>query len=303
MKPPGQNPPELTPALRRASAAVERAESALRNFRGDALSGTYVRDSLIGGFWSPEVFEIFGLDRTETAPPLHVWATRLPRADFVRVTTAAQHAFWQRQPFDAEYNVRSRNGAHKILRSRALPVGGRFGRDFALAGIVTDITAEHHVRAALQDAAEELHRAFGAIGAPTSEPGPDGHSPSVAENGWKMARGGMSPFLMRRIVRLIEESLPAGMTVAEMARAAGLSVPWFSRVFKQVTGETPHQFLLRQRLQRARAALLNDSEKTIAAIAIESGFFDQAHLTRHFRRHYGTTPGSVLKQFAATRRP
>ncbi|MFE7620297.1 helix-turn-helix transcriptional regulator [Streptomyces sp. NPDC057496] len=55
-------------------------------------------------------------------------------------------------------------------------------------------------------------------------------------------------------------------------------------------GESPHQYVMQLRLERARQALLN-TNRPIADIAVEHGFADQSHLTRMMRRHTGTTPG------------
>ncbi len=292
--------------MRRAYEALERAEAALEQMRQSRQSGTYVRDTLSGGYWSPEVFEMFGLDRTEIAPPLHVWAEMLPGSDFSRVITAAQRAYQERRPFQAEYRIRLRNGAQRFLRSHALPVVEHLGHDFALVGVVTDVTAEIRAMTALRAAAGKLRRAisagesadgaaWGANGA-----GERDRATALDARAWKIARGGMAPFRLRRTLRLIEERLPAGISVAEMARETGLSATRFARVFKEVTGETPHQFLLRRRLERASAELFRASGRTIAEIAVESGFFDQAHFTRHFRKAYGTTPGEVLRRARRT---
>jgi AraC-like DNA-binding protein len=290
--------------VRRANEAIERAEAALADVKQNPLAGTYVRDTLSGGLWSPEVFEIFGWEKADQAPALDDWAPMLSRADYARVLAAARQAHRDRQPFDAHYSIQLRNGARKLLHSRALPVYGQFGRDFALVGIVTDITAEARVQAALRAAAKELRRTYAIMdGGETGTDADGGLKDSAADNSfWKVARGGMSPFKLRRVLRLIDERLPAKMSVAEMAREAGLSATWFARVFKHVTGDTPHQFLLRQRLDRANTALLNRSDKTLAQIAVEFGFVDQAHFTRHFRRKFGTTPGELLRQVSRLRR-
>ena len=75
-----------------------------------------------------------------------------------------------------------------------------------------------------------------------------------------------------------------------------MSESHFSRTFKHITGETPHQFALRLRLERASAALARSSSVGIASIAAECGFFDQSHFTREFRKKFGITPGEAVRR-------
>ncbi|MFH9353422.1 helix-turn-helix domain-containing protein [Kitasatospora sp. NPDC017646] len=66
----------------------------------------------------------------------------------------------------------------------------------------------------------------------------------------------------------------------------------FTRVFRASTGQSPHQYLVRLRLERARRALLT-TDTPIAAIAQLCGFADQSHLTRTMRLHSGLTPAGL----------
>ncbi len=79
------------------------------------------------------------------------------------------------------------------------------------------------------------------------------------------------------------------VSVAEMAAAVGLSESWFSCVFKQTTGKTPLQWQLGQRVELAKK-LLVETSLTLADIANQLGFSDQAHLTKVFRNTAGETP-------------
>lgn len=67
------------------------------------------------------------------------------------------------------------------------------------------------------------------------------------------------------------------------------SVPTQTLHFRQTTGESPHQFVLRQRIQRAQC-LLKERDMPLAHVALESGFANQSHLTQAFKRHLGLTP-------------
>jgi AraC family transcriptional regulator len=72
-----------------------------------------------------------------------------------------------------------------------------------------------------------------------------------------------------------------------------LSPAHFARAFKQTIGSPPHRFLLSLRLDRARR-LLERPEAQLSDVALGSGFADQAHFTRHFKRQFGVTPGTVV---------
>jgi AraC-like DNA-binding protein len=77
--------------------------------------------------------------------------------------------------------------------------------------------------------------------------------------------------------------------VAELAAAAGLSPAHFSRRFKAAFGESPHQYLLTRRLERA-AALLGATDWTVAAICFAVGAQGVGSFTTSFRRMFGMTP-------------
>lgn len=79
------------------------------------------------------------------------------------------------------------------------------------------------------------------------------------------------------------------LTVADMANAAMLSPAHFSREFRKAFGETPHQYLLTRRLQRA-AELLRHTDWTVADICMRVGLGSVGSFTTSFRRMYGMTP-------------
>ncbi|UXN70302.1 AraC family transcriptional regulator [Devosia neptuniae] len=81
------------------------------------------------------------------------------------------------------------------------------------------------------------------------------------------------------------------LSVAEMAGAVGLSESWFSTVFKQTTGKTPLQWQLEKRIELAKK-LLMESDLSVANIAAQLDFSDQAHLTKVFRHVAGGTPAA-----------
>jgi len=109
------------------------------------------------------------------------------------------------------------------------------------------------------------------------------------------AHGGLSAFAKRRVLELIEAALDARLTIERLAQEAGLSPTHFARAFKETMGRAPHQYLLALRLERARR-LLETTRATLSDIAQRTGFADQAHFTRLFKRVFGTTPGALARR-------
>ncbi|MBN8954974.1 MULTISPECIES: AraC family transcriptional regulator [unclassified Rhizobium] len=105
------------------------------------------------------------------------------------------------------------------------------------------------------------------------------------------ASGRLTQAQMNKLVSRVDDLRDHRLTVAEMARIVGLSESWFSNVFKQTTGKTPLQWQLAKRIDHAKK-LLVESNMTIAAVAAEIGFSDQAHFTRMFRQIAGDTPAA-----------
>jgi AraC-like DNA-binding protein len=83
------------------------------------------------------------------------------------------------------------------------------------------------------------------------------------------------------------------MTLADAAAVLDRSVPHLVRSFTRHHGLSPHAYVLGRRIEAARSRLLAGARP--ADVAVELGFHDQAHLTRHFRRHTATTPGRYAR--------
>ncbi|MGI3169825.1 helix-turn-helix domain-containing protein [Pseudooceanicola sp. C21-150M6] len=96
---------------------------------------------------------------------------------------------------------------------------------------------------------------------------------------------------MRKVTLRVEAAGGLRMSTAQMAEAVNLSASWFSLVFKNTTGMTPHQWQLDRRIGQARD-LLSTTQLSVADISDRLGFSDQAHLTRAFRQVVGETPAS-----------
>lgn len=95
--------------------------------------------------------------------------------------------------------------------------------------------------------------------------------------------------VLQQVVDYIDEHILENLNLAELAQLSGLSQSYFVRQFKKSTGMTPYQYVLNCRVERAKH-LLKQQQLTIAEVALRSGFKDQNHLTKIFRRFTGVTP-------------
>ncbi|MCU1356756.1 MAG: transcriptional regulator, AraC family [Acidimicrobiales bacterium] len=91
------------------------------------------------------------------------------------------------------------------------------------------------------------------------------------------------------------------LSVADLARAAGLSPAHFSREFRRTFGESPHQYLLTRRLERA-AALLRNTDRTVTEICFAVGLTSVGSFTTSFRRVHGSAPLAYRAAFPPPQR-
>jgi AraC-like DNA-binding protein len=103
-----------------------------------------------------------------------------------------------------------------------------------------------------------------------------------------------SPASIRMICELLHERLADPPSLSELAELAGQSQYALLRAFRAETGLPPHAYLNQVRVRRARALL--DDGMTPSDVAITTGFADQAHLTRHFKRVVGVPPGAYQRE-------
>jgi len=103
---------------------------------------------------------------------------------------------------------------------------------------------------------------------------------------------GLTNKKLKHVLDLIENDLSEDLPLKVLAHAAGLSEYYFLRMFKQSTGYTPHQYVINQRVERAKE-LLQKTDMSITEIAYLLGFSTPAHFTHHFRRKTGVTPSAI----------
>jgi AraC family transcriptional regulator len=102
-------------------------------------------------------------------------------------------------------------------------------------------------------------------------------------------RGGLGSARLRRIKELVDARMEDDLSLDDMAQSVGLSTAHFARMFRKSTGETPHQFVLRQRLERAKD-MLRAPDARVLDVAVACGFKTQQHFAQAFRDLWGVSP-------------
>lgn len=140
------------------------------------------------------------------------------------------------------------------------------------------------IRSALDDergtAEDSLRRASAILegigeGGPTKEP----------------ARGGLSPWQVRKVMCHIEAHLDRTIRNEDLASLVRLNPSHFGRAFRNSFGEPPHEYVIRRRVERAQGLMLS-TDASLSDIALDCGLADQSHLTRLFRRIVGESPSA-----------
>ena len=108
--------------------------------------------------------------------------------------------------------------------------------------------------------------------------------------------GGLAPTRLRRVVELVYARIEDEVTLDELAESAGLSTAHFSQAFHKSTGESPHRFVLRQRVERAKEMLLA-ADLRVLDVAVACGFKTQQHFARVFRQMCGASPTEYRQEF------
>ena len=109
-------------------------------------------------------------------------------------------------------------------------------------------------------------------------------------------RGGLGSARLRRIKEFVDAKMEDELTLREMAQSVELSRAHFARMFRKSTGESPHQFVLRQRIERAMTMLRADDARVVD-VAVACGFKTQQHFARVFRHVCGVSPTDYRLEF------
>jgi AraC family transcriptional regulator len=108
-------------------------------------------------------------------------------------------------------------------------------------------------------------------------------------------KGGLSRGHIREVLTYIDENIDKDIRLNELAALSGLSRFHFARSFRESLGETPYQFILKERIQRAKTLLLRP-EWNVRQIASAIGFADVSQFSKMFRKSTGATPTTWRRQ-------
>ena len=103
---------------------------------------------------------------------------------------------------------------------------------------------------------------------------------------------GLTHIQLKPVLDYIQTHLDRDLSLAELAQVINISPTYFASLFKQAMEITPHQYVIQQRVERAKTMLLK-TDLAIADIALQVGFSSQSHLTQQLKRLTGMTPKQV----------
>jgi AraC family transcriptional regulator len=107
---------------------------------------------------------------------------------------------------------------------------------------------------------------------------------------------GLPRYKLNQVVDYIAAHLDQNLELDDLAQQVGMSQFYFSRLFKQSLGTTPHQYVIQQRVERAKQ-LIQKGQLSLIEVALECGFANQGHLNRHFKRLLGVTPKEIARTY------
>ncbi len=103
---------------------------------------------------------------------------------------------------------------------------------------------------------------------------------------------GLTHTQSQQAIDYIHTYLNRDLSLTELASVVNISPNHFASLFKQAMGISPHQYVIQQRVERAKL-MLSKTDLAISDIAIQVGFSSQSHLTQQFKRVTGLTPKQV----------
>ena len=163
----------------------------------------------------------------------------------------------------------------------AIAGGAGIPRDAVMDRLVTAVAAalEIHIseQSRISRSIRDLHAVL------TAPPRPE------------ISSGGLTPWQMRKVRDFIDDRISEPIRTSELAAAVRLSTRHFTRAFNDSFGRTPRDYIILCRVERAKEMML-ESDTPLCQISLASGFTDQAHLSRLFRRCVGQSPGSWRRE-------
>ena len=123
------------------------------------------------------------------------------------------------------------------------------------------------------------------------------HKYSTHQQQIKNYKDGLSRYRLKKALCFIHAHLDSNLKLSDVAKEIDMSQYNFCRLFKKSTGVTPYQYVIQQRVEKAKRLLKEDLELSIADIALECGFTHQSHLNKYFRQSTKMTPNAYRKRY------
>ena len=115
-------------------------------------------------------------------------------------------------------------------------------------------------------------------------------------------RGGLPGFRLKRVLDFIGDNLAMELSLQQLAGIAGMSPHYFVELFKQSTGSPPHQYVLSQRIERAKEKLAGSGRGSVTEVGLEVGFQNPSHFARVFQKFVGVSPSRFQSEVREERR-
>lgn len=112
-------------------------------------------------------------------------------------------------------------------------------------------------------------------------------------------RGGLPGYRLKRVLDHIADNLAEDLSLSQLAAVAGMSPHYFAEMFRQSTGRAPHQYVLLQRIERAKQSL-RDPRRSVIEAGLDAGFHNPSHFARMFRKFVGASPSRFRSESLAS---
>jgi AraC family transcriptional regulator len=113
-------------------------------------------------------------------------------------------------------------------------------------------------------------------------------------------RGGLPGYRLKRVLDYIGDNLAEDLSLSQLSALVGMSPHYFAELFTKSTGQTPHRYVLTQRIVRAKEALCDPGRSVIEA-GLDAGFQNPSHFARVFRKFVGTSPSRFQSEVRSGR--
>ncbi len=125
----------------------------------------------------------------------------------------------------------------------------------------------------------------------------------IARHGTKnktLTKLGNEPHAVKRMRDYLDDNFADSISMKALADSAELSPFYLARLFNKAVGLPPHAYQIQRRVLRAKQLIQQNMK--LSDVAVDCGFSDQSHLSRHFKRSLGIAPGAYQRMFVSTRR-